>query len=116
MVTRQQAIGRDGGIVLEGRDTGTVVFPDAQLKVFLSAGVPERARRRQREMAQRGQSASLKELESRIRERDARDRETQRRFGPWPPADAVPLDTTGMTIDDQVAAVVALAMERQEAE
>ncbi len=114
LVARQQEIGQDGGIVLEGRDTGTVVFPDAQLKVFLSADVSERARRRQRELTDRGQDASLAQIESEIRARDARDRQTQLRYGPWPPADAVPVDTTGQTIEEQVASVVALARSREE--
>lgn len=109
LVATQQAIGRDGGIVLEGRDTGTAIFPDAELKVFLVADVAERAQRRQKEMALRGEVAEVVVLEAQIRERDERDRQTQLRFGPWPAEDAVLLDTTGLSVDVQVAKVVALA-------
>ena len=109
LVSTQQAIGRDGGIVIEGRDTGTAIFPDAELKVFLVADVAERAQRRQKEMALRGEGADVSVLEAQIRERDERDRQTQLRFGPWPAEDAILLDTTGLSVDMQVAKVVALA-------
>jgi cytidylate kinase len=114
MVKRQRGFGCRGGIVLEGRDTGTAVFPDAELKVFLSAEVSERARRRHRELVARGQEADLAHLEDQIRDRDARDRETQLRTGPWPATDAVEVDTTEMDIAGQVDAVVALVRSRQE--
>ncbi|MBT3605789.1 MAG: (d)CMP kinase [Candidatus Latescibacteria bacterium] len=116
LVATQQAIGRDGGIVLEGRDTGTAIFPDAELKVFLVADVAERAHRRKLEMAARGERADVALLERQIRERDERDRQTQLRFGPWPSEDAVLVDTTGMSIDVQVAKVVALAQVKIQAE
>ena len=109
LVATQQHLGRDGGIVLEGRDTGTAIFPDAELKVFLVADVTERAVRRQKEMAARGEMADVATLETQIRERDERDRQTQLRFGPWPAADAVLVDTTGVSVEEQVAKVVALA-------
>lgn len=109
LVATQQSLGREGGIVLEGRDTGTAIFPDAELKVFLVADVAERAIRRQKEMAARGEKADVAMLEAQIRERDARDRQTQLRFGPWPADDAVLVDTTGVSVDGQVAQVVALA-------
>jgi cytidylate kinase len=111
LVATQQAIGHEGGIVLEGRDTGTAIFPDAELKVFLVADVAERAHRRQKEMALRGEEADVATLEIQIRERDERDRQTQLRFGPWPAEDAKLVDTTGVSVDEQVATVVALAQK-----
>ena len=111
LVARQQELGLEGGIVLEGRDTGTAVFPKAELKVFLVADVAERARRRHRELLSCGVAADLDVLMGQIRERDARDRATQRRSGPWPASDAITVDTTGLNIDAQVARVVELARE-----
>ncbi len=112
LVARQQAMGRRGGIVTEGRDTCTVVFPDAELKVFLSAAARARALRRQAELAERGERAPLPALLEQIRKRDERDRGTQERTGPWPPPDAERLDTTGLTVEEQVDRVVALAAAR----
>jgi cytidylate kinase len=112
LVRRQKEMGRQGGIVAEGRDTTTVVFPDAELKVFLCAGVEARAERRARELRRRGEEAGLDALMAQIRARDDRDRATQERTGPWPPADAVRLDTTGLSIEEQVEAVVSMARER----
>ena len=109
LVARQQELGLEGGIVLEGRDTGTAVFPDAELKIFLVADVAERARRRQRELLDGGVTTDLVELKGQIRERDARDRATQRRSGPWPASDAITVDTTGMSIEAQATRVVELA-------
>ena len=111
LVARQQELGLEGGIVLEGRDTGTAVFPKAELKVFLVADVAERARRRHRELLSCGVAADLDVLMGQIRERDARDRATQRRSGSWPASDAITVDTTGLNIDAQVARVVELARE-----
>lgn len=111
LVARQRELGREGGIVLEGRDTGTAVFPHAELKIFLVADVAERARRRHRELLDCGVRTDLVELMGQIRERDARDRATQRRSGYWPASDAITVDTTGLNIDAQVARVVGLARE-----
>lgn len=111
LVARQQELGREGGIVLEGRDTGTAVFPEAELKIFLVADVVERARRRHRELLDCGVRTDLDELMGQIRDRDARDKATQRRSGSWPASDAITVDTTGLNIDAQVARVVGLARE-----
>jgi len=112
LVAMQQEIGLQGGIVAEGRDTGTVVFPGAELKVFMMADATSRARRRAQDLAARGdladEAAILKELE----ERDARDEATQERTGGWRAADAVEVDTTRLTIEGQVDRVVELAVER----
>ena len=73
MVAAQRKIGCEGGVVMDGRDIGTVVFPQAQLKVFLTASVEERARRRYLELKEKGTEVSLEDLEKRIAQRDALD-------------------------------------------
>jgi len=73
MVAAQRKIGAQGGVVMDGRDIGTVVFPQAELKVFLTASVEERARRRYLELKEKGTEVSLEELEKRIAQRDARE-------------------------------------------
>ncbi len=112
LVARQQAMGAGGGVVVEGRDTTTVVFPDADLKIFLEASVEARADRRMAELVGRGEAVAAETVRDQIRARDERDRDTQLRYGPWPPDDAIRIDTTGLTIEDQVARVVDLARER----
>ncbi len=105
----QRRIARDhpDGAVMEGRDIGTVVFPDAEVKVFLTASVVERARRRHEELAERGVPQSLAAVQAEIEERDARDR--SRAAAPLLRAeDAVEVDTTGKTVDAVVEEIVAL--------
>ena len=109
LVALQRAMGRDGGIVLEGRDTGTAIFPDAELKIFLVADPAERARRRLRDLEKRGESAVFESLLEEIRIRDIRDRQTQLQRGAWPASDAICIDTTGLSIAEQVDRIVALA-------
>jgi CMP/dCMP kinase len=111
MVQKQRELGADGGVVLEGRDIGTVVFPDAELKIFLVAEVDVRAERREQEFEQRGTHIAFEELRQQIDERDKRDRE--RTISPLrKAADAVELDTTNLTIEAQVKRVYKLAKER----
>ena len=116
MVDVQRRIARErlaagSGVVMEGRDIGTVVFPDADVKVFMDAKPEARAQRRYEELTARGESASLQAVADDIAARDARD--TSRDIAPLRPApDAVRLDTTGLTIDDQVEKVLALVRER----
>jgi CMP/dCMP kinase len=106
MVKRQRALIDSGHFVAEGRDVGTVVSPDAALKVFLTASDEERARRRADESR-----ALFEDVVESHRERDLRDRE--REHSPLHPADdAVELDTTGKSVEDVVARVVSLARER----
>ena len=112
LVALQKRIGEDGGIVLEGRDTTTAIFPDAELKVFLEATVEERAKRRRRDLEGAGDPTDMDQLRQDIQARDERDRKTQSRHGPWPTPDAIRLDTTGLTIDEQVDRIVSLARER----
>jgi cytidylate kinase len=111
MVELQRQIGADGGIVAEGRDVGTVVFPDAELKVYLTASAAERARRRHAELIERGTELSQPDVLDNIQARDAAD--SSRDASPLAAAeDAVLVDTTDMTIDQVVAHIVELAMER----
>lgn len=110
----QRALGRDGGVVLEGRDIGTVVFPDAEVKVFLTASPEARADRRVKDLETRGQSASFEDVLAGIVDRDARD--SSREVAPLVAApDAVHLDTTGMTLEEVVARVVAVARAAENA-
>jgi cytidylate kinase len=107
LVAKQRSMGEPGDVVMEGRDIGTVVFPDANLKVFLSASPQERARRRCAELAQRGETADVEAVAREIMERDHRDQ--NRAHSPLrPAADALVVDTTGQTIE----AVVALLRQR----
>ncbi len=111
MVEKQRELGMDGGVVLEGRDIGTVVFPDAELKIFLIADAGIRAERRELEFEEMGTHIPLEALRQQIEERDKRDRE--RTISPLrKAADAIELDTTNLTIEAQVERVYALAKER----
>ncbi len=105
MVREQRRMGKDGGIVLEGRDIGTVVFPNADLKIFMVAKVEERARRRQKEMQHQGQAVELEQLVTEIIERDQKD--SQRDISPLCKAeDAIVIDTSNLTIAEQVDTIV----------
>ena len=108
---RRAALEHPRGVVVDGRDIGTVVFPDAPLKVFLTASADERARRR---LAQRGESASPEEVHREAATLAARDRaDSTRAVAPLKVArDAVGLDTTALDQAQQVARVVALARDR----
>lgn len=115
MVAQQRELGKrhrhNPGLVVDGRDIGTKVFPDAELKIFLTAPAKVRARRRYAELDRSGRQASFASVLSEIEARDRRDR--QRALSPLVQADdAIELDTDGKSIDEQVAFVVALARER----
>jgi pantoate ligase/cytidylate kinase len=108
LLRQQQAYGEAGGLVMEGRDIGTHVFPAAELKIFLTASVQERARRRQQDLANQNQPAlSLADLERAI---DARDRkDSTRRVAPLRKAEgAIELVTDGLTIEQVVSKIVGL--------
>ena len=108
MVAMQQEIGKNGGVVLDGRDIGTVVFPDAELKIFLIAAAETRAERRLDELVSSGTNISLDKLTQEIKERDKRD--SERELSPLKKAaDAIELDTSKLTFDEQVEKVVVLA-------
>jgi cytidylate kinase len=105
LLARQRAFRRAPGLVAEGRDMGTVVFPDAPVKVFVTASAEERARRRHKQLIGKGISVNIDSLLRDIRERDERD--AGRATAPLKPAaDAVVLDTTDMTIDSAIAFIV----------
>jgi 3-phosphoshikimate 1-carboxyvinyltransferase len=105
LMRRQQAFRHAPGLVAEGRDMASVVFPDAALKVFLTASAEERARRRYKQLIEKGFNATLTTLLQDIRQRDARD--TERSVAPLQKSvDAQIIDTTGLSIDDVVARIL----------
>jgi CMP/dCMP kinase len=107
MVQKQRELGCKGSIVAEGRDTTTVVFPQAQVKVFLDATVRERAERRLKDLERMGLTSSVEEQESDIVRRDTYD--SSRTHSPLTcPADAVVIDTSQLSIEQQVEKIVAL--------
>ena len=107
MVAKQKELGRHGSIVAEGRDTTTVVFTNADIKVYLDASVKERARRRLLELTKMGVSTNLEEQEADIIRRDGFD--SNRDHSPLSRArDAIVVDTTNMTIEDQVDRIISL--------
>ncbi len=111
LVARQRALGEQGGVVMEGRDIGTVVFPNAQLKIYLDASETERARRRANDSAHTGSQAGQAAVAAAIQARDQSDR--TRAASPLTVAqDAVLIDTTSMPIDEVVQRVLDLARER----
>ena len=102
LVALQRALGAGGGVVMEGRDIGTVVFPNAEVKLYLTADPAERARRRAVELRGRGESVDEAALAREIAARDERD--SARSHSPLrPAADALRLDTTGLTLEQVVA-------------
>jgi len=102
---RQRAFRRPPGLVADGRDMGTVVFPDALIKVFVTASAEERARRRHKQLIAKGISITMESLLRDIQERDARD--AGRAAAPLKPAgDAVILDTTDLTIEEAISRVL----------
>lgn len=105
LLDRQRAYRKSPGLVADGRDMGSVVFPDAQAKVFLTASAETRAERRYKQLIEKGFSASLSALVHEMRARDERD--AHRPVAPLRPAPgAMLLDTTGMSIEDAVDAVL----------
>ncbi|HEX4336229.1 MAG TPA: (d)CMP kinase [Polyangiaceae bacterium] len=101
----QRARAREGGVVLEGRDIGTVVLPDAEAKFYLTASIEERAGRRYRELVGRGFTPELEDVKREMRERDQRD--TERPVAPLRQADdAMLVDSTALSIDQVVDAIV----------
>ncbi len=111
LVKKQQEMGKRGGVVLDGRDIGTVVFPDAELKIYMIAGVEERAVRRKKELEQKGVQIDLQKVVEDIRYRDEQD--MNRNHGPLMKApDAVEVDTTNLSIEAQVEKILDLAIQR----
>ena len=110
LVAMQQEMGRKRGVVMDGRDIGTVVFPDAELKIFMTADPRVRAQRRYDELTAKGDAVSLEEIEQNVRDRDYQD--MHRAISPLRQAeDAIVLDNSAMTVEEQMEWV----MERIEA-
>ncbi|MCD6287517.1 MAG: (d)CMP kinase [Candidatus Hydrogenedentes bacterium] len=111
LVRRQQAFGVEGRVVAEGRDIGTVVYTRARCKIYMVASIDVRAERRYAELIERGIKANLDEVKRSIAERDKKT--MTRAVAPLRPAeDAVRLDTTNLSIDEVVAAIMRTARER----
>lgn len=111
LLARQHAFARPPGLVADGRDMGTVVFPGAHLKIFLTASADERARRRHKQLKDKGSDVSLAGLSREIAERDQRD--STRAASPLKPApDAEAIDSTGLSIDEVVERVLAYGRAR----
>ncbi|MCL7745890.1 (d)CMP kinase [Halalkalibacter alkaliphilus] len=111
MVERQRKLAEKGGAVLDGRDIGTYVLPDAKVKVFLTASVDERARRRYEEQRKKGIPADFDQLKEEIARRDQLD--STREFAPLKKADdAVEIDSTSLTIPEVAKSIIELAKER----
>lgn len=105
MVARQREIGSAKGCVMDGRDIGTVVFPDAELKFYIVADIMERARRRQEELSYNGVELPIHQVVKELKERDRKD--STRSNSPLRKADdAIELDTTKLTIEEQVEIVL----------
>jgi cytidylate kinase len=111
LVARQRELAADGGIVMEGRDIGTVVFPQADVKIYLDASAEERARRRAHDPAHHGGPEKVADVATLLTERDRLD--TTRAASPlYAAADAVVVDTTGKQVDEVVAEVMAIVRDK----
>jgi len=111
LLARQRAFAQPPGLVADGRDMGTVVFPDAALKIFLTASAEERALRRYKQLKDKGSDVSLPALSREIAERDSRD--STRAVAPLKPApDAEVIDSTGLSIGEVVDRVLAIGRSR----
>ncbi len=114
MVAQQQRMGRKKGLVMDGRDIGTRVFPEAELKIFMTSDMDVRAHRRQQELLAKGQLISLEEVKDNLCHRDHID--TTRKESPLTQAeDAILLDNTSLSVEQQVDFVTACAQERLKA-
>jgi len=112
LLERQRAFRRKPGLVADGRDMGTVVFPDAQLKIFLTASVQERAKRRYKQLKEKGESVNLSRLFQDIEKRDERDR--TRAISPLRPADdAYVVDSSEMGIEEVFQEILGLVVKKQ---
>ena len=111
LLRRQRAFRQAPGLIADGRDMGTVVFPEADVKIFLDASAEERAQRRYKQLQDKGFDVNFERLLTEIRERDDRDR--NRAVAPLKPAeDALVVDSTSMTIDEVLATVLAYAEQQ----
>lgn len=111
MVEQQQRMGKDKGVVMDGRDIGSVVFPDAELKVFMTAQTQVRAQRRKQELEEKGERADINQIMINLEERDRID-STRAESPLIQVQDAVVIDTSHMEFKDQVEKVLTLATEK----
>lgn len=112
MVELQRQLGSCGGVILDGRDIGTFVFPEADLKFFLTASPEIRARRRWQELREKGVEAPMEQVLAELRERDQND--ARRELAPLAKAaDAIEIDTGGMSVEEQVQTLLDLVLARQ---
>jgi cytidylate kinase len=112
MVRRQRELGAEGGVVLEGRDIGSVVFPDAEVKFFLKATAEERGRRRYEELKAKGTPITLQQTIANVEARDTAD--SKRQYAPLLQADdAVAIDTTALSIEEVLSRMLSLVSERR---
>ncbi|HET7616305.1 MAG TPA: (d)CMP kinase, partial [Bacillales bacterium] len=111
MVKRQRVLAERGGVVMDGRDVGTHILPKAEVKIFLSASVQIRAKRRYEENLKKGIASDLKQMEADIALRDRRD--SERETAPLMKAeDAIEVDTTNFSIEEAAAAIMSIVKER----
>ena len=111
LLKAQQQMGGRGGVVLEGRDIGTVVFPDAEMKLYLSASVEERARRRCEELTAKGESVTLGETIADVVKRDRQD--SERDIAPLRQAvDAILIDSSRLSIDEVLTDMIAMCRNK----
>ncbi len=108
LVEQQQKMGKDKGVVMDGRDIGTVVFPEAELKLFMTASAETRAKRRYQELLERGEKVSYQDVLNNVQERDYMD--SNRKDSPLTKAkDAIEIDNSNMTLDEQFNKILQLA-------
>ncbi len=106
LVKKQQEMGKNGGVVMEGRDIGTVVFPNADVKIFLTAGIDERAQRRALEFSEKGTNIPVEKVKENLKNRDFID--SHRSSSPLTKSpDSILVDTSNTTIDQQVELIIA---------
>lgn len=111
MVERQRQLGAEGNVVMDGRDIGAKVLPQADLKIYLTASIKERANRRWRELTEKGVSVSKEEIEASLKQRDEMD--SKRRIDPLMPApDSIIIDTTDLEIEEIVEEILGLARRK----
>ncbi|HOM64529.1 MAG TPA: (d)CMP kinase [Ignavibacteriales bacterium] len=113
LLSIQREIAKNSNVILDGRDTGTVVFPNADIKIFLVADVNKRAERRLKELKEMGQEATFEEVVANLKERDEKD--STRAIAPLKKADdAIEIDTSNITIEEQVERVIQLVREKMQ--
>ena len=112
LVEKQREMGRQGGVVMDGRDIGSVVFPDAEIKFFMTAAPEVRAKRRYEELKQKGQEVPYEEVEANVRQRDYMDE--HRKESPLKKTeDAILIDNSNMTVEEEIDYMLEKIREKQ---